>query len=181
VCCRSYPCAVTCGGTRHRLDIGAPALVKRRGARDFFRGVPGAVGLIDDERLLAVGGVKPARTAVARRGTRYRVELSKAALVERSGAGDLLGSAPSAVSLVDDQRLLMVGAAHVEPARAAVARRGAGHRSDIGEPALVKLCGAGDLLGAAPSTARGDSTKTNDVPRTSYRGAGTSKHNRAEC
>src|SRR5215469_5263398 len=52
--------------------------------------------------------------------------------------------------LVDDERLLDAGAVGVKPARAAIARRGARYRVDLGIPALVEGGGAGDLDGGAP-------------------------------
>src|SRR5262249_19557897 len=52
--------------------------------------------------------------------------------------------------LADHERLAVAGAVCVEPARAALARRGARHRADAGVPALVEGGGAGHLDGRAP-------------------------------
>src|SRR5262249_49772413 len=48
------------------------------------------------------------------------------------------------------EHLLVAGAVCVVTARAAVARRAARHRGDIGDPALVEGRGAGHLDGAVP-------------------------------
>src|SRR5262249_40942732 len=144
--------AVARRGARHRSDLSNVAEVEGGGAGDFLRLAPGAVDLADHEHLPRAGTVvvAPARAAVARRGARHRTDLSKVAFVEGGGAGDFLRLAPDAVDLADHEHLEPAGAVCVSPARAAVARRGARHRTDVGILALVEGGGAGDFLRLAP-------------------------------
>src|SRR5260370_585203 len=132
-----YGNAVDAGGGRlHRKEHGAPALVEGLGAGDLLRGMLGADGEAGVERL-SVAGVEtgaPAGAAVARRGARHRGDRGVPALVEGRGAGDLLRGMPGAVGLADDERLVKPGAVLVVPAGAAVARRGARHRTHLSSP-----------------------------------------------
>ncbi len=152
VCVVPARAAVARRGARHRGDASEPAPVEGRGAGHLDGGVPGAVDLADHERLGAAGAVcvVPARAAVARRGARHRGDVSEPAPVEGRGAGHLDGGVPGAVHLADHERLEVAGAVCVEPARAAVARRGARHRADFSIPALVEGGGAGHLDGGVP-------------------------------
>src|ERR1019366_8410728 len=91
---------------------------------------PGAVLLVDDEGLAVAGAVRvgPACAAVAGRGARDRVDVGTPARVEARRVGDLLGVAPGAVILVDDEGLVVAGAVLVGPAGAAVDGRAARDR-----------------------------------------------------
>src|SRR5215475_13084210 len=99
--------AVPAARARHRRDIGIPALVERRAARDLPGGAPGALLLADHERLLAADAVPvdPARAAVARRRARHRQDRRVPAGVQGSQTRDLLGGAPGAFLLADHERL----------------------------------------------------------------------------
>src|SRR6266704_2283116 len=139
------------------------------------------LGLAHNERLPVTGAVEvgPAGATVARRGARHRIGRSPAALVEGGGAGDFLGGTPGAVRLADDKRLL-AGAVGVEPAGAAVARGGARHRDERGEPALVEGRGPRNLRRAAPGTGHGGGCRRGRV-RSGCRKAGRGRPHRAEC
>src|SRR5215469_1782991 len=107
--------------------------------------------LADHEHLKAARAiyVVAARAAVARRAAGNPSEHAEPALVEGRGAGHLLRLPPDPVDLADHEHLQRLNAAGVDcvaAARAAVARRRAGHRADPGVPALVEGCGAGHLL-----------------------------------
>src|SRR6266571_2367895 len=168
-------------GARHRIGRSPAALVEGGGAGDFLGGAPGAVRLADDKRLLAGAvGVEPAGAAVARGGARHRVERGEPALVEGGGAGGLPGGAPGAVLLIDDEHLLVAGAVCVVPGRAAVAGRGARHRDDPGDPALVEGRGPRNLRRAAPGTGHGGGCRRGRV-RSGCRKAGRGRPHRAEC
>jgi hypothetical protein len=100
-------------------------------------------------------------------------------MVEGADAGDLLGAAPRPVRLVDDHRQLTAVSARIETDRAAVPRRTAGQRIDIGVPALIELRGARNLLGGAPSTARSYGPCSHNSLRSGRRSAATGKQCRA--
>src|SRR5262249_59921243 len=71
--------------------------------------------------------------------------------VEGPAAGDLDSGAPGAAGFGHHERLLVAGGVRVDPAGAALAGRGAGHREDRGaRVALVERRGAGDFPGGAP-------------------------------
>src|SRR5262249_41670032 len=116
--------AVPAARARRRRDIGIPALVERRAARDLPGGAPGALLLADHERLLAADAVPvdPARAAVARRRARHREDRGVLARAQSRQTGDLVGGAPGAVDLGDHERMPAARAGSVMAALAAVAR-----------------------------------------------------------
>ena len=116
-----------------------------------------ASALLGDEPLEAVGAgavhVVPAGRAVARRAARHRADRGDPGRVQGLQAGHLDGAAPDAVLLADHEPLGAMRAP-VASAGAAVARRGARHREDPGEPALVQGPQAGHLDRLAPPAVR---------------------------
>src|SRR5262249_59132223 len=145
------------GGGGPGVAGGGPAAVEGGGAGDLFGGAPGAGGLGDDHCLGgrdaagAAGGVVADGGAVAHRAARHRVDLREPAGVEGPAAGHLESGAPGAAGFGHHERLLVAGGVRVDPAGAALAGRGAGHREDRGaRVALVERRGAGDFPGGAP-------------------------------
>src|SRR5260370_18822034 len=102
------------------------------------------------------GRVNPAGAGVARRAARHGLDARNAAPerkpahVQGPCAGHLDRPAPRPVAFADHERLVVTVAVRVEPAGAAVARRGTRHRGDAGIPARVHRTRPGHLPSLAP-------------------------------
>ena len=141
---------------------------------------PAAVVLADDERAQVVraAGVGPGGGAVTRRPARHLLVTDRgiAADVERRQGRDRLRGAPAAVCLADDERLHVARGVGVISAAAAVARRGARHRGDVGIPAGVERRQAGHFPSGAPGTAWGAGPGRRGGASGGQRGGGPRQH-----
>src|SRR5579875_3440140 len=150
--------AVTRRRARHRADLGAVAGVERGETGDLRCLAPDAIGLTGNEHFLdqrgGAGIVITTRDAVARRGTRHRLDAGVAAGVERGQAGHLLRLAPGAAHLADDESFVVGVGVLVVATRDAVTSRGARHRKDGGVTEGVERGGTGYLLRLPPDGGR---------------------------
>ena len=149
--------AVARRGARHRDQRGIPADVEGRDTRQPVGGAPGAVLLGHHEHQRAAGTdrIVPASAAVARRRARHRSDPSVVGCIENRNTRYLDRGAPGAVRLADDKRLPPLGLVLIHPAGAAITRRRARDRVNIGAPGLVEGRGTGNLLRDTPPTTRG--------------------------